>query len=685
MSRKNTLRILVLNESDNESERLVSLFRSAGRVARLHRVRDLTDLQNQLTTAEWDVAIANNLHHEISPAQFIETIQSRQTDLPVVAICDDVPTELLDAGARDVIRRDDIDTRLVYAALREANSHEQARDLKRLQQELGAAEQRSALLLAESNDAIAYVAEGMIINANEMFANRFGYASASDLDCIAVVDLVNNSDHEKLKAMLKSIAGGGASIEFEFCGLCSSGDTFNANMELSSTTFDGEACIQLVIRDQARGITASANTENLGSFLSPGSFRDALATSITQAKHGGGGSCLLFIRIDNFQTLREKFGFCTARDILLSLGEFIKNHDASYSTICAYCDDGLSVLLKVDCETAKANVETLLQDIEQHIFDIHRQTQRITTSIAIIPVNAQSTEEVNDLLDLGYTTCEDLRNKDGVGNRCEISQPTKRKRAVNLSGNIKEALDAAMEDNRFFLSFQPVVSLRGGDGGDHYEVFLRMFNENEEELVADQFLEDMLGGNPDTKLDRWIIVEATKQLAKQRANKHDVRLFINLTPAVFNDDALLPWLNVALKAADLPAHALIFQFRETDIENNLKAAKNTISGFHDIGSKISITHFGRSPESIKTLKFVNADFVRTDGTLTQELQTNSSGTTILKGIVSSVHEAEKQAIIPLVENASVLALLWQIGAEYMQGNFLQPPQREMNYEFADIA
>lgn len=687
MSRKTTLRILVLNESDNETERLVSLFRSAGRVARLHRIRDAADAQTLLASDEWDVAIANNLHHEISPSQFLELLHTHNASLPLVVISDEAPAELLKSGVRDVLRSEDVETRLVYAALREADSHEQARDLQRLQHELSEAEQRSALLLAEANDAIAYVAEGMIINANDMFATRFGYEGSGDLDCVALVDLVNENDHEKLKAMLKSLASGGASVEFEFGGRCDGGSEFTANMELSSTTFDGESCIQLVIRDQSRGASGvAASGDNVGNLLSANSFRDALTSGVTQAKHGGGNSSLLFVRIDNFNLLRDKLGLCTARDLLTATGEFIKSGDFSQAIISAYCDDGLSILLKnCDSDSAKTQSETLLHTIEHHIFEINDQTQRLTVSIAIIPIDAQCPDEINDLLDLGFTTCDGLRNKDGVGNRCEVSQPVKRKRAIKSNANARESLDAALEDNRFFLIFQPVVSLRGGDGGDHYEVFLRLLNENDEELVPDQFLDDLIAANSDTRLDRWIIVEATKQLAKQRSSKHDVRLFINLTPAVFNDSSLLSWLSVALKAADLPAQALTFQFGETDIENNLKAAKAFAAGLHDMGAKISITHFGRNAESIKTLKYIDADFVRTDASFTQELQANASGTTLLKGIVGSVHEAQKQAIIPLVENASVLALLWQIGADYMQGNFLQAPQREMNYEFADIA
>ena len=44
-----------------------------------------------------------------------------------------------------------------------------------------------------------------------------------------------------------------------------------------------------------------------------------------------------------------------------------------------------------------------------------------------------------------------------------------------------------------------------------------------------------------------------------------------------------------------------------------------------------------------------------------------------------------KTIVPFVENASVLATLWQVGADFIQGHYLQAPSAEMNYEFSDIA
>ena len=40
-------------------------------------------------------------------------------------------------------------------------------------------------------------------------------------------------------------------------------------------------------------------------------------------------------------------------------------------------------------------------------------------------------------------------------------------------------------------------------------------------------------------------------------------------------------------------------------------------------------------------------------------------------------------MVPLVENAGVLATLWQAGVNYIQGYYLQAPVPEMNYDFTE--
>jgi EAL domain-containing protein (putative c-di-GMP-specific phosphodiesterase class I) len=180
------------------------------------------------------------------------------------------------------------------------------------------------------------------------------------------------------------------------------------------------------------------------------------------------------------------------------------------------------------------------------------------------------------------------------------------------------------------------------------------------------------------------LLEATKQLAENRAHGNDTRLLINLTANVLHDETLLSWLGVALKAAALPPSALILQLREIDVINNMPAAKAFADGIRQLGCRFSIGGFGRVMDSLTTLKSVPVDIVQVDASFTRNLLANND-TQPLKTLVAEVGAQSAAVVIPFVENASVLATLWQVGADFIQGHYLQAPSRSMNYEFTDIA
>ena len=55
---------------------------------------------------------------------------------------------------------------------------------------------------------------------------------------------------------------------------------------------------------------------------------------------------------------------------------------------------------------------------------------------------------------------------------------------------------------------------------------------------------------------------------------------------------------------------------------------------------------------------------------------------LLKELLATLHAQAKQSIVPFVESASVLSVLWQAGVNYIQGHYLQGPSQAMNYDFS---
>ena len=71
---KKTIRLLILEDSQNEAERLVSLFRNAGRATRVHRLTSSDDLTEALQQS-WDLLICAPSSEQLPPSEAIGAIR----------------------------------------------------------------------------------------------------------------------------------------------------------------------------------------------------------------------------------------------------------------------------------------------------------------------------------------------------------------------------------------------------------------------------------------------------------------------------------------------------------------------------------------------------------------------------------------------------------------------------------
>ncbi len=694
MTRKTTIKLLLINESENAGEHIISLFRNAGRVARGHRANSAEDLHTMLEQDTWDLLIANDKHPEIPVEQCLEQLNKLDVKIPSIVVRNDDVAAAFEAGARDVVGIDD-DQRLIFASLRELGDLEQRRKLNILEEKLLEAEQRCEQLLSQSQDAIAYVTDGMIINSNQLFSTRFGFDSPDELDCLPIIDLINENDQEKFKALLKTHQSNDEeNTHFTFSGQKHDGESFTAAMQLCDAVYDDEQCIQVSVRDQINDENSRTNTiqdiDPTTGLYSLSHFMDKLDLSNKEAAAATSISSTLYIGIDKYSNIKSRLGPTRLANVMLDIAAFIQEQSAEDNCLSHCCDDGFIMLMpESGAEKAKKFAQSLCEQFENHIIEVEDQSLQCTLSIGLVVLDNQQQIPTDNIMDCVFSACEQVRelaDNEGIGNGVSIYVPVREKKSFADSrgdDEIDSFLEEALEDNRFTLAFQPIVSLRGTIG-DHYEVQARITDDNDQDVSASQFLSTINFSKTNTRLDRWIILEATKLLAGKLENDPDTRLFINLTSQALQDTTLITWLGVALKAGGIPPDAIIFQFDEANIVDYLKPAIIFAETIKSMGCKLSIASFGKSDDPLKTLKNVKADFAKLDGALTKELE-NDTATQTLKSMVSDILAQNSQAIISDVENAAALAMLWQIGVDYIQGSYLAPPAKDMQYEFTDIA
>lgn len=694
MQKKNTtVHLLILDPSQNDAESMVSLLRNSGKATRAHRITSEEDLEETLKSGHWDLLLArDDVEQEFGPDGALAMIRRMDKDIPFVLLTREFGHEravaILKAGGQDTVPFENTD-QLVLVVNRELAALEDRRRRRALESHLRESEQRCQLLLESSKDAITYINDGMHIFANQSYMEFLGYDDIDDLICITVLDTLTSESARKYKEFMKSFAGGDGESRTLTCVARRSDDQeLNVNMTVSAATYDGELCTQIVLQPEHNDAELEEKLRQISSQdLLTGLYNrqylmDALGKTIALAGKDNQTGAVAYISIDSFMTMKSQVGIAGSDLVLGDLANLLSEQTPEGYTLARLSDDAFCLLSHPCEDKVMANLcETISKKVEDHLFEIDGRTVQVTLSIGVAAIT-ENAPKAPELMGRVHTTSSELKKKEGheSGNGVMVYSPEDCE-SVDESSSA-DAIQKALDDNRFRLLFQPIINLRG-EGEEHYEASVRMLDKDDEEVSPYDFLPP---GGPSImaiKIDRWVILQTIKQLASHRARGHDTRLFLNITAETLDDKTFTPWLSVALKAARLPGGSLVFQIREGDANNFLKQAKEFTKAVHELHAKVSISQFGCALHPFNTLKHVDADFVKIDGSFTEEIQKKSAAKDEVNEMIKSLQSAGKLTIVPLVENASVLATLWQAGVNYIQGYYLQAPVPEMNYDFGD--
>lgn len=694
MQKKNaTVHLLILDPSQNDAETLVSLLRNSGKATRAHRITSEEDLEETLKAGNWDLLLArDDADQEFGPDGALAMIRRMDKDIPSVLLTSEFNRErtvaVMKAGAHDAVPFENTD-QLVLVVNRELSALEDRRRRRTLESHLREAEQRCQLLLESSKDAIAYINDGMHIYANQSYMEFLGYDDIDDLICIPVLDTLTPESQEKYKEFMKSFAESGEDGMTMNCVARRSDDQeLNVTMSVSAATYDGEICTQIVIQPEHSDAELEEKIRQISSQdLLTGLFNrqylmDALGQAIAKAGKDNQTGALAYIALDNFMSLKGQVGIAGADLMLGDLATLLKEQTPENMILARLSDDAFCLLCQPCEEKTLADLcEAICKKVEDHLFDINGRTVQLTLSIGVAAIT-ENAPKAPDLMGRAHTASSELKKKEGheQGNGVLVYNPADYE-SMDESNSV-DAIQKALDDNRFRLLFQPIINLRG-EGEEHYEAFVRMLNKDNEEVSPYDFLPPVGPSEMAIKIDRWVILQTIKQLSSHRSRGHDTRLFLNVTAETLEDKTFTPWLSVALKAARLPGDSLIFQVREGDANNFMKQAKEFAKAVHELHAKVSICQFGCALNPFNTLKHIDVDYVKIDGSFTEELQKKDEAKEEVKEMIKSLQSAGKLTIVPLVENAGVLATLWQAGVNYIQGYYLQAPVPEMNYDFGD--
>ena len=478
-----TLFLLTLHSKPEKTEHWVKLFRKNGIATRSKNVQTPEQLEEALSDSRWSICLVEETLPSINAEQTLQTIARQSIDLPAVVLLPENPDKpavyWLESGARDAIQ-ENATNHVVRAVIREISAQKTRQQLELSSKHLKESEQRCELLLKSAGLAITYVHEGAHIHANDSYLKLLGYQDTHDLEGAFLIDLVTDDDKNSIRDVLKQIRQSSSDSELHCTMKDNEGKTFEVEMLFSCSYYDDEPCIQVIVLPATSGERSlPASTDSSGKQSEPRQLlnRTEFLQRLEKQPHQ---KTLVYLHLNNYDFIRSEFD---AKGII-ALQQAILNLMSKHLSDCQAAHFVDEVFLAATSTTSETTIQQLQLAIKDLLITTDNKTLHTSASIGY-----SLNEEKGDTalwLKQAEMACHISQQEEEFPVTLYSKQSVLKARAN--SGDKEAVIRQALEKSSFSLMFQPVISLTG-EGEENYEVFIRLKNNNGENIPAADFIE----------------------------------------------------------------------------------------------------------------------------------------------------------------------------------------------------
>jgi len=429
-------------------------------------------------------------------------------------------------------------------------------------------------------------------------------------------------------------------------------------------------------------------------------FFNQLDKAVQHSQSGGFQYATMVVDIDNYMALREQTG-ADSWDLFIAGIAHVIDKQLPDGAISAYVSEHMIGIL-FECEqdeTVLSKAEQIRVAIKKASIDVHEHPLHTTCSIGIARID-KFTPSVADVMNKAERACEIVRKGQGDAIRLftddatqeQSGQPDKTQASVASSAAnggegdsdceklLLSALSKSESGIGFFTVYQPIAHL-STESEEKYDVLLRLRDSAGKEVLPSRFLPIAEKYNLLVRIDYWVLEYVLSVLSERVAAGVATIFFIKLDIQTINDDKFINWLQDNLAKNGVSGKRLVLQVTETTAKKHLAKVTEFANQVKQLGCGFALEHFGTQLDSDQMLGLLPIDYIKIDGAYMTDLGTNNENRETVSRIASHALERNIFAIASFVEDADSLAVLWACGVNYMQGNYVQLPDSQMEYDF----
>lgn len=406
-------------------------------------------------------------------------------------------------------------------------------------------------------------------------------------------------------------------------------------------------------------------------------FMNQLRNEIIERNNSKAKLSILFIDLDNFKFINDKWGHDTGDLVIKEAANRIKEALRPTDMVARLGGDEFIVMLKdiQDKEDITNYVEQILAKFQKAISTCG-QEYSLTCSIGIAtyPENGDSAEQLITNADNA------LYHVKGRGKNDYVFYDNKMKIQSLERSLLENALRSAIQNEQFYLEYQPKQNIATKELFG-MEALVRWNHPELGIIPPGKFIPLAEETGLIIPMGEWILRESCRQTKLwQKQGFPNLIISVNVSVRQLEDSNFIDSVIKILKETELNPRCLELEVTES-IFADVKNAASILQELRSMGIKISVDDFGTGYSSLSYIKHLPIDILKVDRSFIRDIHSNEESKAIVRAIITIANAIGLKVIAEGIELEEHIEELKKGGCLLGQGFYLSKPMTSEAFEY----